>query len=66
MSKHKGDKIMSDLIKVGDTVQVDWGSDRLLIGVVLSVPQQSGEAWIIETKSEIHYVQCFDDIWKRK
>ncbi len=57
---------MSNRIEVGDKVHVVWPGDSLIDGVVLYTPVATGDCWIIETDSAIHYVQSFETIWKEK
>lgn len=57
---------MSDRIEVGDKVFVNWSENSWIGGVVLHMPTQAGECWIIETDLAIFYVQYFEAIWKEK
>lgn len=54
-------------IDVGDEVDVlDLEGSRLYHGVVLGLPCATGDAWKIETASDIVYVQTFGSLVKRK
>jgi len=59
-------------IKDGDTVTVyllpSCGdvADNYIYGEVRSIPQATGDCWVIETSIELHYVQNFSRIVKRK
>ena len=53
-------------IKTGGFVMVHFADSRRLYGKVLYYPQQAGECWIIESESDIHYVQQFVEIRKAK
>ena len=55
---------MSNRIEIGDKVRVVWSENEVLDGIVLYMPVSTGDCWIIETDSSIHYVQSFTTIWK--
>ncbi len=49
-------------IEVGDTVEVSWRCDEMIIrGVILYIPGSTGDAWIIKNSAgKIFYIQMYE------
>lgn len=50
-------------IEVGDTVYVVWRGGNTLSGVVMHVPRDRSECWVVrDDDCNIHYIQQFQRI----
>ena len=53
-------------VEVGDKVTVQFLNNDTIEGVVRYMPQDTGDAWIIECENTVVHVQNYAAIWKVK